>query len=336
MRKSTTEMTPRRKSAIMLTLLGEEAAVGVVKHLEEEHIESLTLEIARLEKVTPDQRDQIIHEFHEMAMAQDFIAEGGVEHAKKMLEAALGNEKAEAMIRKVMSAMQVVPFEFLRRADPAQLLSFIQDEHPQTIALILSYMPMNQAALILTKLPAELRAEVAERIASMDQTPPEVIRRIEQVLEKKVSSLINQEMTKAGGPKALVELLNRVDRSTERLILDSLSENNPELADEVKNMMFVFEDIVQLEDRAIQAILKDVDVKDMATALKGVSEEVQEKVFRNMSERAVGMLKEDMEFMGPVKLRLVEESQQKIVAVIRRLEESVEITIGRGEEDVLV
>lgn len=336
MRKAGTELTPRRKSAIMLTLLGEEAAVGVVKHLDEEHIETLTLEIARLEKVTPDQRDQIINEFHEMAMAQDYIAEGGVEHARKVLEAALGNEKADAMIRKVLSAMQVVPFEFLRRADPAQLLTFIQDEHPQTIALILSYIPMNQAALILTKLPTELRAEVAERIASMDQTPPEVIRRIEQVLEKKVSSLINQEMTKAGGPKALVELLNRVDRSTERLILDSLSENNPELADEVKNMMFVFEDIIQLEDRAIQAILKDVDVKDLATALKGVNDEVQEKVYRNMSERAVGMLKEDMEFMGPVKLRLVEESQQKIVAVIRRLEESGEITIGRGEEDVLV
>jgi len=329
-------MTPRRKTAIMLTLLGQETAAQVVKHFEEDQVEMLTLEIARLDKVTSEQRESIINEFHEMAMAQDYIAEGGVEHARKVLESAFGGERADVMIKKVMSAMQVVPFEFLRRADPAQLLTFIQDEHPQTIALILSYMPMNQAALILTKLPQDLRAEVAERIASMDQTPPEVIRRIEQVLEKKVSSLINQEMTKAGGPKALVDLLNRVDRSTERLILDSLSENNPELADSVKNMMFVFEDVVQLEDRAIQSIMKEVDVKDLATALKGVGVEVQEKIYRNMSERAVGMLKEDMEFMGPVKLRLVEESQQKIVAVIRRLEEAGEITIGRGEEDVLV
>lgn len=336
MRKTTAEMTPRRKTAIMLTLLGQEAAAAVVKHFEEDQIELLTLEIARLDKVTSEQRENIINEFHEMAMAQDYIAEGGVEHARKVLMTAFGGERADVMIKKVLSAMQVVPFEFLRRADPAQLLTFIQDEHPQTIALILSYMPMNQAALILTKLSQELRAEVAERIASMDQTPPEVIRRIEQVLEKKVSSLINQEMTKAGGPKALVDLLNRVDRSTERLILDSLSENNPELADAVKNMMFVFEDVVQLEDRSIQAIMKEVDVKDLATALKGVGGEVQEKIFRNMSERAVGMLKEDMDFMGPVKLRLVEESQQKIVAVIRRLEEAGEITIGRGEEDVLV
>lgn len=336
MRKTSVEMTPRRKTAIMLTLLGQETAAQVVKHFEEDQVEMLTLEIARLDKVTSEQRESIINEFHEMAMAQDYIAEGGVEHARKVLESAFGGERADVMIKKVMSAMQVVPFEFLRRADPAQLLTFIQDEHPQTIALILSYMPMNQAALILTKLPQDLRAEVAERIASMDQTPPEVIRRIEQVLEKKVSSLINQEMTKAGGPKALVDLLNRVDRSTERLILDSLSENNPELADSVKNMMFVFEDVVQLEDRAIQSIMKEVDVKDLATALKGVGVEVQEKIYRNMSERAVGMLKEDMEFMGPVKLRLVEESQQKIVAVIRRLEEAGEITIGRGEEDVLV
>jgi flagellar motor switch protein FliG len=233
--------------------------------------------------------------------------------------------------------MQVVPFEFLKKADPAQVYSFIQDEHPQTIALILSYMPVNSAAQVLTKLPGELRAEVAGRIAQMDQTPPEVIRRVEQVLEKKLSSVLSQEMTQAGGPKALVDLLNRVDRSTERLIIDTLSESNPELAEQVKNLMFVFEDIVQLDDRAIQAVLKEVDMKELATALKGVNADVGQKIFKNMSERAVGMLKEDMEFMGPVRLRVVEEAQQKIVSVIRRLEEAGEITVGRGgEEDVLV
>ncbi|MBC8064563.1 MAG: flagellar motor switch protein FliG, partial [Chlorobia bacterium] len=244
---------------------------------------------------------------------------------------------AEEVIKRIVAAMQVVPFEFLKKADPAQVLSFIQDEHPQTIALILAYMPINNAALILSKLPGDLRADVAGRIAMMEQTPPEVIRRVEQVLEKKVSSLISQEMTQAGGPKALVDLLNRVDRSTERMIMDSLGENNPELADTVKNMMFVFEDIVQLDDRAIQSIMKEVDMKELATALKGTPPEVQDKIYKNMSERAVSMLKEDMEFMGPVRLRVVEESQQKIVAIIRKLEESGEVVIGRsGEEDILV
>lgn len=336
MRRGAIELTSRRKAAVMLTVLGPEVAAEVIKHFEEDQIELLSLEVARLEKISPEQRENVINEFHEMALAQDFIAEGGVDHAKKLLESAFGQERADAMVRKIMSAMQVVPFEFLKRADPAQLLSFIQDEHPQTIALILAWMPVNQSAMILTRLPSDLRAEVAERIAMMEQTPPEVVRRVEQVLERKVATLLSSEMSKAGGPKALVDLLNRVDRSTERLILESLSENNPEMADAVKNMMFVFEDIVQLEDRAVQAVLKEVDMKDLATALKGTSGEVQEKIFRNMSERAVAMLKEDMEFMGPVKLRLVEEAQQKTVAVIRRLEEAGEITIGRGEEDVLV
>ena len=321
----------------MLMCLGPDFAGNVIRHLEEDQVEALTLEVARLDRVSPDQREAVIGEFHELAVAQDFIAEGGVENAKRLLEEAFGTGKADEMLRKVVQAMQVVPFEFLKKADPAQLFSFIQDEHPQTIALILAYMPINNASQVLIRLPGELRADVAGRIAQMDQTPPEVIRRVEQVLEKKMSSLLSQEMTQAGGPKALVDLLNRVDRTTERLIMDSLSESNPELAEQVKNMMFVFEDIVQLDDRAVQSILKEVDMKELATALKGVNAEVGQKVFKNMSERAVGMLKEDMEFMGPVKLRTVEEAQQKIVSVIRRLEEAGEITVGRaGEEDVLV
>jgi flagellar motor switch protein FliG len=318
-------------------VLGPASSGNVVRHLEEDQIETLSLELARLDKVTPEQREGVIREFYEVAIAQDYIAEGGVENARRVLEEAFGNERAEEVIKRIVAAMQVVPFEFLKKADPAQVLSFIQDEHPQTIALILAYMPINNAALILSKLNSELRADVAARIAMMEQTPPEVIRRVEQVLEKKVSSLISQEMTQAGGPKALVDLLNRVDRSTERLIMDSLSESSPELADTVKNMMFVFEDIVQLEDRAIQSIMKEVDMKELATALKGTPAEVQEKIYKNMSERAVAMLKEDMEFMGPVRLRVVEEAQQKIVSIIRKLEETGEVVIGRsGEEDVLV
>ena len=337
MRKKPEELTNRQKAAVMLMVLGPEVSGKVVRHLDEEHTELLSLELARLDKVTADQRQSIIDEFYEVAIAQDYIAEGGVDHARQVLESAFGSDRADEVIKRVEAAMQVVPFDFLKKADPAQVLSFIQDEHPQTIALILAYMPMNSAAMILSKIPGELRADVAARIAMMDQTPPEVIRRVEQVLEKKVSAVLSQEMIHAGGPKALVDLLNRVDRSTERLIMDSLNERNPELADTVKNMMFVFEDMVQLDDRAIQAIMREVDMKELATALKGVGQEVQQKVYKNMSERAVSMLKEDMEFMGPVRLRVVEEAQQKIVGIIRRLEENGEIVLGRaGEEDVLV
>ena len=336
-KKKHEDLSTRQKAAVMLMLLGPLLSANVIKHLEEEQVEALTLELARLDKVSPEQRDMVIADFYQGAMAQDYISEGGVQQAKTLLEAAFGPERSDELVKRIMAAMQVMPFEFLKKADPAQVLSFIQDEHPQTIALILAYMPVNNAAMILSKLPGELRADVAGRIAMMEQTPPEVIRRVEQVLEKKVSSILNQELTQAGGPKALVDLLNRVDRSTERLIMESLTDNNPELADTVKNMMFVFEDIVQLDDRAIQAILREVDVKELATALKGVGAEVQQKIFRNMSERAVAMLREDMEFMGPVRMRVVEESQQKVVAVIRKLEESGEVVIGRsGEEDILV
>ena len=335
-RKLDYDLSAKRKAAIVLTVLGPKNAAEVVKYFSDEQVEQFSLEVARLERVTPEIRASVVSEFHEMCMAQDFISEGGVDNARKVLEQAFGSDKADLVIRKILSAMQIVPFEFLKKADPNQLLGFIQDEHPQTIALILAYMPSSQAAMILTKLPQDLRGDVAERIAAMEQTPPEVIHRVEAVLERKVSSLINEEITKAGGPKALVDLLQRVDPATERLILDSLTDNNPELADEVKNMMFVFEDVIQLDDRAIQSILKEVDVKELAMALKGVNDEVRNKIYRNMSERATNMLKEDMDYMGPIKMRQVEEAQQKIVAIIRRLEEAGEISVGRGEEDVLI
>ena len=337
MKKKAEEMSVRQKAAIILMLLGPALSAEVIRHLDEEQIEALTLELARLDKLTPEQRDQVIDDFYQSALAQDFISEGGVQQARTLLEAAFGGDRADELIKRTMASMQVMPFEFLKKADPSQVLSFIQDEHPQTIALILAYMPVSNAAMILSKLPGELRVDVAARIAMMEQTPPEVIRRVEQVLEKKVASILNQELTQAGGPKALVDLLNRVDRSTERMIMESLSDSNPDLADAVKNMMFVFEDIVQLDDRAIQLVLKEVDVKELATALKGVGGEVQQKIFRNMSERAVAMLNEDMEFMGPVRMRVVEEAQQKVVAVIRKLEETGEVVLGRaGEEEVLV
>lgn len=337
MRQRREELSARQKAAIMLMVIGPDLAGPILRNFPDDQIEALSLEVARLDRVTPEQREGIINEFYELAIAQDFIAEGGIDNARSALMSAFGEDKAGEIMLRIVNAMHVTPFEFLKKADPAQVLSFIQDEHPQTIALILAYMPLGSAAAIIGRLPHDLRADVAARIASMDQTPPEVIRQVESVLEKKVSSIVDQEMAQAGGPKALVDLLNRVDRGTERLIMDSLAESNPELADKVRNMMFVFEDVVQLDDRAVQQILKEVDMKDLATALKGVNPEVQDKVYRNMSERAVAMLKEDMEFMGPVRLRVVEEAQQKIVSVIRRLEEAGEVVIGRdGEEEVLV
>lgn len=331
-------LTNKRKAAIILAILGPETAGKVIQYLDEADVESLSLEVAKLETITANVRIQVVEEFHHMATAQDFISEGGIEEAKKILVSAYGEETASAIIKRIITAMQVVPFEFLKNADPYQILSFIQDEHPQTIALILAWLPIPQASTILSKLPTELRAEIAERIAVMNQTPPEVIKKVEQVLEKKVASILNQEMSKAGGPKALVDLLNKVDRSTERVILENLTDNNPDLATTIKNMMFVFEDIIQLDDKSIQQILKETDMKDLGIALKNAKPEVAEKIYKNMSERAKGMLQEDMEYMGPVKLKVVEESQQKVVATIRRLEAAGEITISRGNDadDIMI
>ena len=331
------ELPNRTKAAILMMVIGAEISGEVVKHLTDADIEALALEVARLDKVFPEVREQVIEEFYELAIAQEYIAEGGVGNARAVLESAFGSDRANEILNKILTAMQIVPFEFLKKADPQQVLSFIQDEHPQTIALILSYMPISSAAMIIGKLEGDLRADVAARIAMMEQTPPEVIKKVETILEKKISSVLSQELTQAGGPKALVDLLNRCDRTTEKMIIEHLEDHEPELADTIKGMMFIFEDIIMLDDRAIQAIMREVDVKELGTALKGVGVDVQNKIFKNMSERAVAMLKEDMEFMGPVRLRVVEEAQQKIVAAIRRLEEAGEIVVGRsGEEDVLV
>ncbi len=327
----------KKKAAIMMMVLGPELSGKVMQHLENEHIEFITIEIARLDRVTPEIRNRVVEEFHQMAVAQDYIAEGGLSQAKKMLEAAFGEDRAGDMVGFITQTLQGVPFDFLRRSDPAQLATFIQDEHPQTIALILAYLPSQVTAQTLGRLPNELRADVAERIAMMDRTPPEVIRHVEHVMQKKFSAMGQANLTSAGGVRSLVEVLHNVDRATERSILEQLQSNNPELATEILNMMFVFEDITQLDDRAVQQILREVEMKELALALKGTGEEVQQKIFLNMSERAAEMVKEDMEFMGPVKMRNVEEAQQKIVAVIRRLEEAGEISVGRGgEEEMLV
>lgn len=330
------ELTGRQKAAILLVTLGSELSAEIFKHLKEDEIESLTFEIARLETVDSEERDKVLMEFQELMMAQEFIITGGVDYARELLEKALGTQKAVDIINRLTSSLQVRPFDFVRRTDPTQLLNFIQQEHPQTIALILSYLDPQKASVILASLDHDIQAEVAKRIATMDRTSPEVLREVERVLEKKLSTLASEDYTMAGGVDAIVEILNMVDRSTEKSIIESLEEEDPELAEEIKKKMFVFEDIVLLDDRAIQKVLREVDTQELAKALKAVDAEVQDKIFRNMSKRAATLLKEDMEYMGPIRMRDVEEAQQKIVSIIRKLEEQGEIVIARGGEDEIV
>ena len=325
-----------QKAAILMIALGPERSSKLFAHLKEEEIESLTLEIANTKSVDQNTKDAVIDEFYELCLAQQYIAEGGIGYAKELLEKALGNDRAIDVIGRLTASLQVRPFEFVRKTDPSQLLNFIQDENPQTIALILSYLPAQQAALIIGALPPDKQSDVAKRIAMMDRTSPDVIQDVEKVLEKKLASLVNQDYTIAGGVDAVVEILNTVDRATEKHILETLEIEEPELADEIRKKMFVFEDILLLDDKSIQRVLREVENSDLAIALKGSNEQVQEAIFNNMSKRLVQMIQEDMEFMGPVRMKDVEEAQQKIVNIIRKLEDTGEIIISRGGGDDIV
>ena len=325
-----------QKAAILLITLGPENAAVIFKHLKEEEIEELTLEIANTRSVSPQDKEDVLEEFYQVCLAQQYIAEGGIGYAKELLEKALGDEKAQGVIAKLTASLKVRPFEFVRKTDPSQLLNFIQDEHPQTIAMILSYLPPQQASMVLGALPPEKQADVAKRIAQMDRTSPDVIKEVERVLERKLASLVNQDYTIVGGIDSIVNILNNVDRSTEKHIMESLEIDDPELADEIRKKMFVFEDILLLDDRAIQRVLREVDNADLELALKSSTEEVQNVIFKNLSTRLASMIKEDMDFMGPVRMKDVEEAQQKIVGIIRRLEEAAEIVISRGGGDDIV
>ncbi len=325
-----------QRAAILLISLGPERSAGIFKHLKEEEIEELTLEIANTRSVTPQVKEDVINEFYEVCLAQQYIAEGGIGYAKDLLEKALGSEKALDVIGKLTASLQVKPFEFVRKTDATQLINFIQDEHPQTVALILSYLAPQQAAQVVSALPPEKQADVARRIAVMDRTSPEVIKEVEKVLESKLASLVNQDYTIIGGVDAVVEILNTVDRGTERHIMETLEVEVPELAEEIRKKMFVFEDILLLDDRAIQRVLRDVENNDLAVALKNANEEVKNTIFNNVSKRLAVMIKEDMDFMGPVRMKDVEEAQQKIVNIIRKLEDAGEIVISRGGGDEIV
>ncbi len=332
----TGRLTGKEKAAILLIALGTESASEIYKHLREEEIEQLTLEIANLRKVDSEVKDSVIEEFYEMCLVQNYIAEGGIEYAKEILKKALGEQKAIELINKLTSSLQVRPFDFARKADPAQLLNFIQNEHPQTIALILAYLRPEQAAIILSSLSLEKQADVAARIATMDSTSPEIIKEVERILENKLASMVTSDFTSAGGIETIVDILLSVDRGTEKHIMESLEMRDDELAEEIKKRMFVFEDIVKLDNRSVQRFLREVDNNDLALALKSTSEEVANVIFSNMSKRLQEMIKEDMEFMGPVRLRDVEEAQQRIVNVIRRLEDAGEIVVSRGGGDEIV
>lgn len=336
MSKPYNEYTGVEKSSILMIALGPEKSSSVFKHLKDEEIEELTLEIANTRSISPEIKESVINEFYEICLAQQYISEGGIGYARDLLEKALGPDRAQNVIGKLTASLQVRPFEFVRKADASQLLSFIQDEHPQTIALILSYLPISQAAGVVSSLPPEKQPDVARRIAQMDRTSPDMIKEVEGVLEKKLNSLVNQDYTIVGGVDNIVEILNTVDRGTEKHIMETLEVEDPELADEIRRKMFVFEDILTLDNKSIQRVLRDVDNNDLAVALKNVNEEVQTAVFNNLSKRLASMIKEDMEFMGPVRVKDVEEAQQKIVNIIRKLEDTGEIIISRGGGDELI
>ncbi len=326
----------RQKAAALLISLGPELSANVLKHFKESEIDALTVEVFQLEKLSEEVKGQVLEECYHMALARDFITSGGMDYARDMLMRALGPTRAQEVIERLAEARRPKRFSFARDADPAQLAQTLSSEHPQTIALVLAHLQATQAAQILTTLAPEQRTEVALRLATMDRTPPEVVEQIEDVLKRKIGAVVTREFSSVGGTQFLVSILTNVDRGTEKQIMEYLDEVNPELAAEVRKLMFVFDDMVRLDDRSLQRVLREVDSKDLALAMRGVGDELKEKIFRNQSSRAAQALREEMEIAGPVRLRQVEEAQQRIVNVVRRLDDAEEIVIQRGGEDVLV
>lgn len=334
-------MDGQTKAAMLLASMDPASASKVIGSMSDEEIESLTLSLSSLGTITPDARTDVVTEFNSILSANKYVTSGGIEQARGLLESALGPERALEVLTRLQSSLQEVPFEFLARADPGQITSFIQDEHPQTISLILAHLEPKTSAIILSALPQEVRTNVVQRVATMDRTPPEIVREVERVLQRKMASIFSQGFTFAGGVKEVAEILNRIERNTEKSIMADLEEMDPELADEIARLMFTFDDLVYVDDSGIQKALREIDQKELALALKAGNEEVKDKMLRNLSERAREMIEEEMEFMGPVRMRQVEESQQKIVAIIRRLEESGDIVVqgrggGGGDDEIIV
>ncbi len=332
------EMSGLRKAAILLLAIDRESAAELLKRLDREQVEDVTREIAALSDIETRTRDKVVEEFYGLALARAYVEEGGLGYAKGLLEKSLPKDEAERVIEQIEHQVSKQPFSFLQKAETENLLTFIQDEHPQTIALILAHLPPHKASEILVGLPAAKQIEVVIRIANMEQTNPEVIKEVERGLETRLSGIVSQKFQRVGGVDSVAEMLNLADRATEKAIMEALESEDPDLVEQIRRLMFVFEDILQVDDRGIQKVLKEVDNNELALSLKTASEELKDKIFRNMSERATQLINEEMEFMGPVRVSEVEGAQQKIVDIVRRLEDAGEIIImGRGgEKDMVV
>ena len=325
------DISPSEKAAVLLIALGVTTSAAVMKHLPEEEVEQLSIDLAKLKDVSSDKVLEVIADFHEMMMARQYVSQGGLDYARQVLEKAWGMRKADEILKRIEAATEVSAFYLLQTVDDAQLLSFLQDEHPQTAALILANLKPKQAANILSQLSEDLQSEISYRLATMEKTSPEMVREIENVLREQLGDVFGADMRSTGGAYAVAEILNSASRAAEKNILDHLRERDPELAMEITNLMFLFEDLVTLSDDSIQKIIKEVDTKTLAMALKATSDELREKVFNNMSERAGGMLRDEIEFLGPVRVSEVEDSQGQILDVVRRLDEAGEVSIARGE-----
>ncbi|MCM3569591.1 flagellar motor switch protein FliG [Neobacillus mesonae] len=332
----TSKLTGKQKAAILLISMGREASSKVYNHLTDEEIEQLTLAIANVNKVDAKEKEEVLTEFHQMCIANDYLEMGGISFAQEVLESAVGRERAKQIIQKLTIQLEVKPFDFARRVDPMQIYHFLQNEHPQTIALVLAHLEPQQASVILSSLPEALQADVARRIAQFEQTSPEVIKEVEHILEQRLSATIRKDFSVVGGIESIVGILNGVDRGTEKSILDSLGNKDKKLVEEIKQRMFVFEDIINLDRRAIQRVILEVDNQDLLLAMKAASPEVKKIIFENMSQRMVDSFEEEMQYLGPVRVKDVEEAQGRIVSVIRNLEESGEVFIARGGNDGLI
>jgi flagellar motor switch protein FliG len=331
------DLTGVRKAAVLLISLEQEAAAEVLKRLPAEAVEEVSREIASLGQIANNSRREVFQEFYSMALANSYISEGGLEYAKQLLNKSLDEKDAARVIKQVTQQVQTTPFSFLQKAESENLLTFIQDEHPQTIALILAHLPPQKASEILVGLPSQKQVEVVKRVANMEQTNPEVIKEVERGLEHRLSDIVSQTFEKAGGVDTVAEILNLADRSTEKGIMEGLEAEDPDLVEQIRRLMFVFEDILLVNDKGIQSVLKEVDNEELGLALKTASDELKQKIFKNMSERAAQLIGEDMQYMGPVRVSDVESAQQKIVDIVRRLEDAGEIIIaGRGGEKEMV
>ena len=326
------ELTSLEKAAIILIALGKEISSQIMRHMSDQEIERLSTEIVRVDNIDSKTEMAVLKEFYSLLRASEYVSEGGMNYAQEVLESSVGKSRADDILKRIKDTLNPSGFSLLKDVDPMHLLEFIRNEHPQTIALILSQLIPAQASQVLSQLPEDVQTDVIMRIATMEKISPEVIREIEAVLDVHLKEVISGNLSASGGVKAVASILNLVDRNTEKSIIGNMEMENPELTANIKNLMFVFEDILILDDKAIQLILKEVDTKELSMALKAASEDLKEKIFKNTSSRVEEMIKEEMEYAGPLRLSIVEEAQQRIVEIVRRLEEEQQIIIVRGGE----